>query len=51
MMSPDEALAWLRAMKTTHEAAIDIGVSYWPDYNDVEALDVAIACLEEKCHE
>ena len=48
MMSADETLAWLRGMKKSFEDAIEYGTVYWPDEDDIEALEIAIAALEEK---
>lgn len=51
MMSPDEALKHLKELRED----LEIGwVNIYADNVDVdieEALIVAIACLEEKCHE
>lgn len=51
MMSPDEALETLKYMKVHMSRSLEYGSNYWTDDDELEALEVAIAALEEKCHE
>ena len=47
MMSPDEAIEVLRSLKDwLYLCSMNGGTSI-----QREAIDIAIACLEEKCHE
>lgn len=52
-MSPDEALGYLKEFREDIENGwVDIyGPEGGADEIIVESLKVAIACLEEKCHE
>ena len=54
MMSPDEALERLKEFNKRLKAYYLLGIHMDLRVHDneaIEALEVAIACLEEKCHE
>lgn len=54
MMCPDEALERLKEFSKRLQAYHSLGLRFdfrVHGHKALEALEVAIACLEEKCHE